>query len=295
MSKPTAVITVGISCSGKSTRALELVKEGFYEINRDWIRFNLVQPGQDWRNYKFNKANEDKVSDIQGKMIMEASLDDLDIVISDTNLHAGRRAALIKYLEDLGYTVRIEALPVSLTEAWKRDTYRLNGVGRDVIYRQWQQWNEYVGRKTYKPNQLLPKAIIVDIDGTVAEMDGRGPFEWQRVDEDKPRTLVIEMVRGYQNRGYRIIFVSGRSDECREKTELWLDRYVGHWVYDGLLMRKAGDFRKDDAVKEEIFWTQLADSYNIVGVIDDRPQVVRLWHDLKIENVICVGNPYTEF
>lgn len=27
----------------------------------------------------------------------------------------------------------------------------------------------------------MKKAIIVDIDGTLAKMNGRGPFEWDRV------------------------------------------------------------------------------------------------------------------
>jgi hypothetical protein len=60
-------------------------------------------------------------------------------------------------------------------------------------------------------------------------------------------------------------------------------------------MRKNGDFRKDNAVKEEIFWTYLTHKYNIVACVDDRPQMIRLWHELKIPNVIAVADPYIEF
>lgn len=60
-------------------------------------------------------------------------------------------------------------------------------------------------------------------------------------------------------------------------------------------MRKNGDFRKDNAVKEEIFWTHLAHRYNIVACVDDRPQMIRLWYELKIPNVIAVADPYIEF
>ena len=60
-------------------------------------------------------------------------------------------------------------------------------------------------------------------------------------------------------------------------------------------MRKENDNRKDSIVKEEIFWNSVAPDYNVKAVFDDRPQVVRLWHDLKIENVICVGEPFIEF
>lgn len=288
-----AVITVGISASGKSTLAKEYVEKGYTEVNRDWIRFNVVKPGADWRTYKFNKTNEAEVDRIQGQMVMEAWGNCKNVIISDTNLNANTRHKMIESLKDLGYDVEIVAVPVTLAEAYKRDAFRENGVGQAVIYRQWQNWNEFIGRPTYKPNVKLCGAIIVDIDGTIAEMYGRGPFDWKRVGEDKARWFVIDMVNNYQRQGFEIIVVSGRSDVCRNETENWLaEKGV---KYSELHMRRADDFRKDDAVKEEIFWTKLSDRYNIHAVIDDRPQVVRLWWDLCIPNVICVGNPYLEF
>jgi len=291
-----SIITVGISTSGKSSLAAKKVLEGWTEVNRDWIRFNLVKPGSDWRSYKFTKAQEAEVTEIEGKMIMEAYSRGENIIVSNTNLHAPTRTKLIKHLEDLGYEVEVHQLEISLEEAWKRDAYRLNGVGHNVLYSQWQKWNEVIQRPTYTPNPEKPWAVIVDIDGTVADMDGkRGPFEWDKVDGDEPRHFVISMVQGYAEQGYHVLFVSGRSDECQEKTMKWLEKHVGDCYIDGLWMRKAGDMRKDNAVKEEIFWTHLADSYNIVACIDDRPQMIRLWHDLKIPNVIAVANPYVEF
>jgi predicted kinase len=291
-----AILTVGISCSGKTNLANEMVVKGYRDINRDWIRFNVVQPGQDWRNYKFNRANETEVTRVQNLMIMESYANEENIIISDTNLNAGRRTQLVKHLEDLGYEVELFMMPIGLEEAWKRDSYRLNGVGHDIIYRQWQQWNDVIERKVYVPNENQPKAIIVDIDGTVADMkDYRGPFDWSKVHMDEPRKVIIQMVRGYKDRGYRVIMVSGRSDDCLDMTALWLDWHLGPNYWDELHMRKADDYRKDNAVKEEIFWTHLAERYNIVAAIDDRPQVLRLWLDLKIPNVISVGNPYLEF
>lgn len=289
-----AIITVGISCSGKSTLARSFVEQGWYEVNRDFIRFNMVCPGNDFRNYKFSKANESEVTKIQGQMIMEAHARGENIIVSDTNLNPSLRNGLKTKLEDLGYDVEIRGMPISVTEAWKRDTYRQNGVGHSTIYQQHLKWNEYIGRKTYKSNWRLPVAIIVDIDGTVAEMNDRGPFEWSKVGQDSPRLFILDMVYNYYLQGYKILFVSGRSDECRTETEQWLTSYYSG-KYDGLFMRKAGDYRKDDEVKEEIFWTNLAPHYNIQAAIDDRPQVLRLWYDLQIKNVICVGNPFIEF
>lgn len=290
-----AIITVGVSASGKSTFAAECVKQGFTEINRDWIRFNLVKPGANWSNYKFNNANETQVSKIHGQMIMEAYGRGDNIVISDTNLNPARRLTLTEKLEGLGYNVEVRSFSVSRETAVKRDNLRANGVGQDVIYRQFQDWNKYTGRITYVPDESLPKAIIFDVDGTIATMGDRGPFEWKRVGEDKPRELVIQMLQMYAQMGYFIIICSGRSDECRVETANWLNEHVGQIFYHGLYMRREGDYRKDNAVKEEIFWTYLAHRYNIVAAVDDRPQMIRLWHELKIPNVIAVADPYIEF
>lgn len=291
-----AILTVGVSASGKSTWAADLVKEGWRDINRDWIRFNIVKPGANWSTYKFTKANESAVTDFQGLMIMESWARGENIIISDTNLNAGTRQKLIEQLTDVGYQVELKTFPVTREVALKRDNLRANGVGADVIYKQLQNWNEFVGRRTYEYDEkkMLNSAIIVDVDGTIAQMNGRGPFEWHRVGEDLPRSFIIDMVNSYAEMGYSIIICSGRDEVCREQTVAWLNEHlVGAW--NELHMRKQGDFRKDDAVKEEIFWTHLAERYNIVACIDDRPQMIRLWHELKIPNVIAVANPYLEF
>lgn len=289
-----AIITVGTSASGKSTYAREMVKQGYTEINRDWIRFNVVQPGANWSNYKWK--HEKEVNDVHGKMIVEAWMNDQNIIVSDTNLNAVRREALIKRLEDIGYEVTIAPFDVSREECQKRDNLRENGVGESVIYRQSLDMLDFQGRKTYTPDPSLPKAIIVDVDGTVADMTGvRGPFEWKKVGEDKPRQFVIDMVTAmYQtDPDLYVIIVSGRSDECEDLTYNWLEQH--NVPFTELHMRKEGDYRKDAEIKEEIFWTSLANRYNIVACIDDRPMMIRRWHELKIPNVIAVANPYLEF
>lgn len=290
-----AIVTVGVPASGKSTFAKDMELEGYQDINRDFIRFEFVKPGGNWSNYKFTKANEKKVDEIQGQMIMESWAREENIIISDTNLNPNRRAKLIKQLEDVGYEVLIHDFPITREMAVKRDNLRANGVGEGVIYRMMSDWNEYVGRITYEPDVNLPKAVIFDVDGTIAQMDGRGPFDWHRVGEDKPREFVLQMLRSYAQMGYIVIVCSGRDDICAGETTEWLDEHVGSVFWHHLYMRKNGDFRKDNAVKEEIFWTHLAHRYNIVACVDDRPQMIRLWHELRIPNVIAVADPYIEF
>lgn len=64
--------------------------------------------------------------------------------------------------------------------------------------------------------------------------------------------------------------------------------------YDYIFMREAGDMRKDTIIKEEIFWRDIADQFNVQYVIDDRACVVRNWIKMGLK-VLAVGDPWTEF
>lgn len=285
-----AVITVGISASGKTYWTSQ---QKAVDVNRDWIRFNVISPGSDWSTYKFNKSKENEVTKIQEQMVMDAHGKGQDVIISDTNINPTTRNKWTVLLTELGYEVEIKEFPITLEQAYKRDSLRTNGVGQNVIYSQYQKWLEYKGRKTYSGDVSLPKAVIFDIDGTIAQMVDRSPFAWDKVDTDSPRDLIIEMARGYMNLDYEIIVVSGRDGSCKELTEEWMTKR--QMPYAEFFIRPEGDTRKDTIVKEEIFWNDIATRYNVVGVVDDRPSVIRMWHELKIPNVICVGNPWVEF
>ena len=288
------IMTVGISASGKTTWAE--TQRNIVNINRDNIRFSVVQPGSDWSTYKFNKKNEKRVTELELNAATEVTKFGSDIIISNTNLNSKTREFWKDFAKHHNYEFEIKEFPIALEEAIKRDNLRQNGVGERVIRKQYQQWLEYIGRKTYTPNEKLPKCIIVDIDGTVAEMNGRGPFEWDKVDTDLPRQFVIDVVTGYADRhNCHIVFLSGRDGCCYAKTYDWIAKYVGHDISWTLNMRKTKDFRKDCIVKEEIFWNVVAPKYNVIGVFDDRPQVLQMWHELKLPNVICVGNPFLSF
>lgn len=133
----------------------------------------------------------------------------------------------------------------------------------------------------YVPVAGTPDAIMVDIDGTVALMQGRSPFDETRVHEDLPNEAVIRAVRAMQAAGNLVIFCSGRTDGCFDATERWIQEHV-QVPYEALFMRKSGDQRKDSIVKVEIFDKYIRDNYNIVGVFDDRAQVVRAWRLLGL-------------
>ena len=169
------IMTVGVSASGKTTWAKE--QKHCVNINRDDIRFNIVQPGSDWTTYKFTKVNESRVTEIENVIAERAVKFETNIIISNTNLNPKTREFWKDFAKHHNYEFEIKEFPITLEEAIKRDNLRQNGVGEQVIRKQYDQWLKYIGRKTYTPNEKLPKCIIVDIDGTIAEMNGRGPFE----------------------------------------------------------------------------------------------------------------------
>lgn len=79
----------------------------------------------------------------------------------------------------------------------KRDNLRANGVGQSVIRNQYENYLEYSGFKFYVPDETKPDCIVVDIDGTVAQMHDRSAFEWDKVENDKPCQFVIDLILAY--------------------------------------------------------------------------------------------------
>ena len=132
----------------------------------------------------------------------------------------------------------------------------------------------------------MKECIICDIDGTIANLTHR--MHWIKskpknykaffagVFQDTPHHDIITLVNNLAS-VYKVpvIHCSGRPDSTREDTEKWLFHNV---VYtDGLYMRKTGDFRADDIVKEELLDQILADGYKPILVFDDRDRVVQMW------------------
>jgi hypothetical protein len=125
-----------------------------------------------------------------------------------------------------------------------------------------------------------PQAWIVDIDGTLALKGDRKPFDWARVGEDAPNGPVIAVVRALMCDGREIRYMSGRMEQCRDATVEWLRRHVmSSTLPTDLYMRPDDDYRPDEVLKREIYETRIRDQFEVVGVIDDRAKVVRMWRD----------------
>ena len=137
---------------------------------------------------------------------------------------------------------------------------------------------------------ILPKAIIVDIDGTLAKMQGRGPFEWHRVGEDKVNQPIKDIVLAMK-KTHAVIIFSGRDGSCLTETINWL--IENSIYYDKIFMRDAGNNEKDSIIKRRLFDTYIKDKYEINFVLDDRNQVVDMWR--KDLGLTCLQVDYGDF
>lgn len=125
-----------------------------------------------------------------------------------------------------------------------------------------------------------PPAIIVDIDGTVAEKGERSPYDMTTVSQDTPIAPIIHLVDLLHYAGYQIVFVSGRFESARTDTLAWLEyNLTSHVRVHNLFMRKDGDYSPDYEIKDEIYRTQIEPYWDVHYVLDDRNQTVAMWRN----------------
>lgn len=145
--------------------------------------------------------------------------------------------------------------------------------------------------------------VIFDVDGTLANIDHRRPFvenlgrseqDWKsflhdwNVIKDTPDESICMLAKMCSFYGFQVYVASGRPDSLRETTELWLKEHLIY--YDKLFMRKDGDFRKDDIVKEEFL--KEIDKDRILFIVDDRKCVVDMWRRNGIKVLHCAEGLY---
>lgn len=301
MTRQTLYITIGLPASGKSTWAKKLVHDNpgqYKRVNKDDLRAMLDVS-------HFTNGNEQFVMDTQMFIISEALKQGKNVIVDDTNLSFKHQERFENLLARLGRPVSIELVlfDVSAEECVKRDSQRTGvaKVGEKVIRMMEKSFYERKARlasskhkvttfqavsqsvvtvEPVKHDPSLPTVIIYDIDGTVAKMKGRSPFDWSRVHEDSVNEPIADLVRECQQAGYPVFAVSGRDGSCRELTENWLA--ANNIPFDGLFMRPVGDMRKDSIVKMEIFENEFKGKYNIKFILDDRNQVVAMWRSLGL-------------
>jgi predicted kinase len=282
------LITRGLPASGKTTFARKL-QPYVVRVNRDDIRRMLHG------RRLYTPWAEGQVTAVQRGMVEALLRARADVIVDDTNL----RSRTVREWAELAarYDATLEVhdfTDVPLEECLRRDAERpaeerVGEVGIRTMYDRFLANRrlplpvpEVIRRNVrYVPDLDLPPAVLVDIDGTVAVMGDRGPYDWHRVREDVPHRAVIDAVRAMHAAGNAVIFCTGRDETSRTDTEAWLDEHVGI-AYEELFMRPMGDHRRDSIVKQEIFDSRIRRRWRIVGVFEDRQHVVRMWRSLGL-------------
>jgi hypothetical protein len=130
--------------------------------------------------------------------------------------------------------------------------------------------------------------ILFDIDGTLADTSHRihhlqkTPKDWDAFYDDSIDDAVIEpikdILRAAYSFGHDIIFCTGRPERLRNTTINWLSAHVTAYAESiTLCMRKEGDHRNDDIVKEEMLDTLLLMGYQPKLVFEDRKRVADMF------------------
>jgi predicted kinase len=279
------VLCRGIPASGKSTWAKTWVTAGEnrVRVNRDDIRMQM-----------FGKpfgVNEFVVTKVEDAMVLKALKCGMSVVVDDTNIKHEYVKRFASIADMCGVPVQVKTFDIELDEAIRRNQARADAGGAfvpvDVIQKMHQALRSS-GEVDLTPPVLEPytplpntvKAVLVDIDGTLADMGDRSPYDWASVHTDTPHEDISELVRMFADRGFQIIVMSGRDGSCREATMRWLDSKNVWW--DRLFMRAAGDMRKDAIVKRELFDEHVRYEYNVKYVLDDRQQVVDMWRAMGL-------------
>ncbi len=267
----------GLPGSGKTTWAKEQVDKhpGAYKrVSKDDLRAMLD-------NGTWSKDNERFIRTVRDRIVYEALQSGKSIIVDDTNFEEIHEEALSKIASAYDIKLEIKMFDTPLEECISRDAAREKPVGEQVI--------RDMHARHFKPetpeaplyNPALPDCIIVDIDGTLAKMNGRSPYDYSKVSEDLPNTPIIGLVHTLAfSEIDNVIVFSGRPDSCRIETEKWLSEYDVVW--HELYMRTTGDTRKDTIIKKELYETHIKDKFNVLWVIDDRNQVVEMWRSLGL-------------
>lgn len=266
------IICKGLPGSGKSTWAKQLAdnNQEYVRVNKDDIRKMIGY---------FNNR-EQLVIDIRDNIILEALERKKHVIVDDTNFHPKHEKRIRELAAIYNANVEVKFFDAPLDECIRRDARRPEPVGEKVIKK---MYNEYLKVPFVRREKIagLQLAIICDLDGTLCLHNGRSPYDVDKCDTDEINPAVQTILNDWHStQEWPIIFVSGREEKYREKTEKWLE-YHSIYKYQ-LFMRPTGDTRRDDIVKEEIFHHDIEPYYNVHYVLDDRNRVVEMWRRLGL-------------
>ena len=264
-------LTKGLPASGKSTWAKKMLADNpnsYKRINKDDLRSMLDDS-------KHSDDSEKFILQVRDSLILMGIEAGKHIIVDDTNLASKHEARIRQLIKGKAELVIQDFTDVPLETCIYRDMKRAASVGEKVIR---DMYKQFIAKpEQYNEDKALPKAIIVDIDGTLAIKTNRSPFDWSKVGQDACNQVVKGLVNAYPN---TVIIFSGRDSVCRKETIQWLAE--NGIKYHSLFMRDEGNNEKDAIIKRRLFEDNVRGKYYIEYVLDDRNQVVEMWRNIGL-------------
>ena len=129
---------------------------------------------------------------------------------------------------------------------------------------------------------MLKPAILIDLDGTLAEVDHRikdGKCDHSRIHEDKYNNAVREIICKFQDT-HNIILFTARHCDLRDATKRWCwDNFI---IFDQLIMKLPSHEGPNYLVKYEMYKEFIEGKYEVLFAIDDNNRVVEMLRDIGI-------------
>ncbi|MCY0960338.1 AAA family ATPase [Streptomyces sp. H27-H5] len=293
---PVVHVMTGLPASGKTTAARALQAESggrMRRVNLDDLR-GMLDGHDHGRGHSYK--HEQTVLEIQDAALRAAVEGGFDVVVDNTHLTPNIPKRLKAAVGGRATFVVHDFTDVPLEECLRRDAARERQVGEEIIriladkhaksrkggWKLTAEWlNDQPPVEPYVADPSLPSAVMCDIDGTLALIGDRGPYDFTRCELDRLNDSVRGALDAFRRaHGDVIVLLSGRGEEHRPQTESWLRR---HQVpYDELWMRAAGDTRRDDVVKAELFDAHVRHRYAVRVSLDDRDRVVAVWRRMGL-------------
>lgn len=309
----TGLLTVlrGLPGSGKTTYAQREVSEGeAVVLSRDSLRDMLHPTGH---GGVLDGAEEVLISDTLRAMAVRLLGDGKEVVIDATNLRDKYVREWLTLAHGRGHSIdivdfRAEPLETCLEnnanrerqvpEHVIRDMHKRFIAGRDLAGDNARIAREVLAGAGAKPelepapeyDLTLPDAYIWDLDGTLAiKHPDRDIYDGSKAYLDTvnhPVADVLEILHDLpvQGGGPHRIYCTGRGEWDRAVTEAWLERHFNFDPAHGdLLLMRQNKGRADWKEKLDLYNEHIRGKYNVLGVWDDRNQVVEMWRSLGLQ------------
>lgn len=296
-------LLVGPPGSGKSTYALERISYSDAEQENPVVYINQDLQGKDHLRI-FNEAIE------SGR----------NIVVDRMNFSKSQRDRYLVPAKTKGYETQIIVLHESYETCFKRCQERKDHLtikdetsarsALNTFFTKYERVSDYEADQVFRawPEGEKPSAVVVDLDGTLCNVEHRRHFvikpEGQKKDwqgffkgmvDDTPNQWCADIVRLMADE-HTVVYCSGRPDNYRKETVEWLKKYglysinFKFKIREGephLYMRPRNDSRSDNIVKEILLDYEILTRFKPYFMIDDRQQVVDMYRSRGFTVLQC--------